>query len=554
MNFTINTSIIVLLGLIASSALYLANYFFFNYLKSIKNKIYLLVSVLLLGNIFVLHAQITFSKVFYDSLQSGIEARSAILLDDNGFVIVGKASYQKGLIMRMDSLGSIVWSKQIETLNNSGNIDFDDIIATKDSCFVIVGSVVASGNTLACCLKINRNGDTLWTRAIGINGFSISSASVQQTFDSGYILAGNVMYPTTKIFIAKLDSMGSYEWGITLTGGNNNICSSIKQTPDSGYVLTGYIENYPPYNPNAFIAKLSPEGSLTWAKKYNNTEDLCFGKDILIENNSFLCYFITGYKRTILKVDFEGDILWKKSYGEFSGNSVLSYSHLGLNKMYDGNYIFVNSSVDCSGDGTIIKIDSLGNIVWSHALFLSAFAAIESKDKGIVIAGNGPLCGVKTPTILIPQIGIIKTDSVGNGQNCVSGYDVSIVTYNLTDSIASFTSQQGMQEAIINFQFSSIPLVSYSGCVDFSGGIHEPDSHNEIFLSPNPSNGFFKINFSEKRHCKLSIYNNLSDRVYQSEVYTQQSEIDLTAQPKGLYFYQAIFSDNEYSTGRLIIE
>jgi plastocyanin len=70
-------------------------------------------------------------------------------------------------------------------------------------------------------------------------------------------------------------------------------------------------------------------------------------------------------------------------------------------------------------------------------------------------------------------------------------------------------------------------------------GIAENQLKENITVYPNPTNGKFQItyeNLSISKNYSLDVYNVNGERIYKSAITTQKSEIDLSNQPKGVYF------------------
>ena len=61
----------------------------------------------------------------------------------------------------------------------------------------------------------------------------------------------------------------------------------------------------------------------------------------------------------------------------------------------------------------------------------------------------------------------------------------------------------------------------------------------EISILPNPSSGFFVINSLEKIS-SIEITNLLGEKIYSSQINSEKAEIDLSKQPKGIYFIKII--------------
>ena len=88
-------------------------------------------------------------------------------------------------------------------------------------------------------IKTNANGNEEWSQTFSGN-YNQRSFSVQQTFDGGYIIAGEINYdqviPDAGLLI-KTNENGIEEWRQVFSYGS---LQSVKQTYDEGYVLTGY--------------------------------------------------------------------------------------------------------------------------------------------------------------------------------------------------------------------------------------------------------------------------------------------------------------------------
>lgn len=502
---------------------------------------YLSLSFLINQAIFVQGQKTTFSRVLYDIQQNGIIVNSLVRSFDNEYLLAGEFSFKKGIIIKVDSAGSVKWNKTFSTNPDIyPDVVFNCITSTNDSCFVIAGSASndAGNQTDAFCVKINFDGDTLWSKAINFNGIDhMYAVSVLQTNDSGYIMTGYTSEydpPSSRIFTAKLDKYGNLQWTNILTGGNvYSVGSSVKQTPDSGYVITGYLENYPPYTLRAFLLKLSPSGTFSWAKKYHLVTSVnCTGNDIMITDNGVLCYLNIGNNVALMKTDFSGNILWSKSYTQPSNNYALYNSIQKLHKTSDSNFVFVSG--DCWGSG-MTKIDSAGNIILGKSLLLTAVDVIESENKELFIVGN-PMCGVKQSQYLPSHIGIIRTDSLGNTQECVFPKNVVLFSDSIITTSISVTALSGGVANDAHPVISSLSIGSYSGCVDIPSGIDEANPVNDLLVFPNPVSTLINIK-TDNTENKLIRICDVYNRVI-LEIPTNESlnTMDVSSFTAGIYF------------------
>lgn len=489
-----------------------------------------------------LKAQNVFSEVIYDSLGS-TGAYSVALDFDNGFIIAGEAN-SGGMFLKIDSAGGLLWSKRI---NNGVSQSYNCIISTNDSSFVLAG-VVTDGMLVT---KIDANGDTLWNKIIIDSCYQVTS--VQQTMDSGYIISGIVssyFTPNSKIDVVKLDYMGNRQWSFIFTGGNNtNYGNSIKQTPDSGYILIGYVANYPPYDPNSFLMKLTSNGAVVWSKKYNHSPSTnCNGFGIEVTANGFLCFLAVNNGLVVMKTDYLGNILWSKAINNFGGGDMSK-----IHKITDNSFLISEGGFLGSA---LINVDSSGNVVWSKYLEIIEADAIASEDSGILIIGNGPLWGMRMLSTYNPQIGIIKTDSLGNSTNCVSSAMDFAIIDTLISANVSFVSTAG---GSINQYTYSINIPSFdleSGCVSRLSGINETNSENGITIFPNPTSDKINFSFSHvSKKAELSIVNILGEKVFFKKLTGDETKhFSITHNfPAGVY--TVVLQDkNDVYAKKLVIE
>ncbi|MFZ5434337.1 MAG: hypothetical protein ACOZB3_11280 [Calditrichota bacterium] len=126
---------------------------------------------------------------------TGIEVPYSLQITrDGGCIMAGKTnSFGAGefdvYVIRTDSLGDSLWAR---TYGESGNECAYDLQSTSDGGYIIAGDTDSrgAGQSDFYLIKIDSNGDTLWTRTYGGSGRD-QVPSVQQTADGGYFLAGS---------------------------------------------------------------------------------------------------------------------------------------------------------------------------------------------------------------------------------------------------------------------------------------------------------------------------------------------------------------------------
>ncbi len=86
-------------------------------------------------------------------------------------------------------------------------------------------------------------------------------------------------------------------------------------------------------------------------------------------------------------------------------------------------------------------------------------------------------------------------------------------------------------------------------------GINENLSNTFINLYPNPSKGIFTIELKDiNAKNVIEINNVLGEKVYFADISAEKTEIDLSSEMKGIYFYQIKSEKEIISAGKIIIE
>ena len=297
-----------------------------------------------------------------------------------------------------------------------------------------------------------------WQGTIGGYGYEYIY-SVNPTFDGGYILSGtsdssNTMCDKTEncmgdlnIWVVKTDSLGNVEWENTLQADNFWAGGIIQQTSDGNYMVIGAsnadISGDKTEDSRGltdlWLLKLDPLGNIIWQKTIGGSSqegsgrllELSDGYLILSATYSPISGEITegthgSFDSWLLKIDFSGNIIWQKTYG---GDLDDSFSF--ILPMEDGGYLLCGASdSSISGNKTensrglidywIIKIDSVGNILWQKTIGGSeddrASGIIKTTDGGYIIVGNSysPISGEKTVEGIYSEAWVIKIDAYGN--------------------------------------------------------------------------------------------------------------------------------------------
>ena len=209
-----------------------------------------------------------------------------IQTNDGGYICAGYSNSNngdvvnpemiiKGWILKIDSLGSVEWSKCYgDTIQNK----FFDIIATNDGGYFISGKKYISEFNVANLwfLKINEIGTVEWELEYGCYYEEINNFN--QLSDGSFIGVGQTADSLSHLFIGlvlKISESGVLDW---VQQGTNywGQYTSVEVVSDSSFVIGGYGNNDANNTQDFLLLKMSNEGNIIGEQYYGgiNTEKL----------------------------------------------------------------------------------------------------------------------------------------------------------------------------------------------------------------------------------------------------------------------------------------
>jgi hypothetical protein len=195
---------------------------------------------------------------------------------DGGYILAGyTASFGAGgdiFLIKTDANGNIIWAK---TYGGTYGDWASSVQQTSDGGYIVAGTTwsFGAGDYDIFLIKTDANGNLQWAKIYG-GTYWDEAFSVQQTFDGGYILAGYTLSFGAgyyDAFLVKMDANGNVQWANTYGGTGYEVASSVQQTFDSGYILAGYTLSSSTGYFDIFLIKTDANGNIIWAKTYGGT-------------------------------------------------------------------------------------------------------------------------------------------------------------------------------------------------------------------------------------------------------------------------------------------
>lgn len=457
-----------------------------------------------------------------DGYDSGCEV---IQTSDDGFLIAGTSgSFEEGmssqfLLVRTDADGLEIWRKtygaELADVANS-------MIETSDGNLVIAGfTETVNMSYQICVIKVNIEGDTLWSKQYGGSGWDLCNQAVA-TSDGGCALLGQTYsYGSGNgdFYFLRLDADGDTLWTRTYGGAGLESGESISLTDEGGYYLSGYTESFGAGKKDVYVVKTDDLGNVIWDGAYGWAEDeYAYGS---CTTNDGGIVVVGG---TFSNSPDEGDFMVYKLSAD--GDSIKARLEDGSTDEYyldvveddAGNLILVGYVEDSFWGKEDIRIFRVTSQLNFGGLAVSKGS--EENDRGVDIK--------------------ITSDN---------GYVMVGVTGGYLHRFDDVYLQK------MNEQGETGPLVPGVGVIELDGLGFEVQIGPNPFSTQTPT--LFIENFERLRTLidgpiSLRVYNPIGQEVYEKQVSVGQQNLDNLEIPAGVYLYQLGTSSQVLATGRLV--
>ena len=447
------------------------------------------------------------------------------------------------------------WGLSVQQTTDGGYIvgGYSDSFSSSDDIYLI---------------KTDSNGDTLWTRVLGSPTTTEQAGSIQQTADGGFIMVGGYLNGGYgDVYLLKTNSSGNIQWTkIYVNPNKSEGGASVKQTADGGYIIAGGSENN---GGDVYVIKTNSNGDSTWTKNYGGT-NVETGTSIQQTNDGG--YIVSGYTKSfgaglediyLVKTNSNGDTLWTKTYGGTANDA--GYS---VQQTFDGGYIIagVTYSFDTVPDAYLIKTNPNGDTTWTKIIYninsagAKAFSVWQTTDGGYAFAGQHGYNGQWANMYLV------KTNSNGDtlwtrsfggteyedGRCLQQTSDGGFIIVGLTDSYG------------IGFA-TNIYLVKTDSLGNTSGppvGVQEQENQLPVAAAvavyPNPFTTQATLVLPQEvdlnENPELRVYDMYGNETARVKITAQRALIQRDNLPAGMYFCKAIANETVIAAGKFVVQ
>ncbi|MGZ3774318.1 MAG: DUF7483 domain-containing protein [Pseudobdellovibrionaceae bacterium] len=330
-------------------------------------------------------------------------------------------------IIKFDSTGNISWQNSL-----SGN--------ASQSCGSVCVSVGASGNIYiggyatradaagyyALMYKLNSSGTMQWQTQY----FFGPNAKVRAIkFDSSenlYIAIQGSSGGGSNAYVAKFNSSGTMSWCNSITVPAADTYTSIYtqnslDIDSSGNIYCAITD----YSSRSALVKLDSTGAFQWSRSFGTN---LYGGNVAVDSSNNIYMATVDSKRTVVKYDPSGNVLWKKTIALNSDYALSQYDNGGLLTLGDKLYIYGTDS-DLAGSNTgypvIVKIKQDGTS-------MNGGAYVNMSDSALTITNN-PITAVANAGITFSA----SSYTLNTTSFAASSGTFSMHQFSITDQTAS---------------------------------------------------------------------------------------------------------------------
>ncbi len=488
---------------------------------------------------------------------------------------MGSTSIEWGECVTLDPFGNIYTTGYF-----TGTVDFDPDTGTS----YLTSS--SGGYYDIFIQKLDASGNFAWAKSMGgaINdyGFSIALDPVGNIYTSGSFQATADFNPdagvynlssagNNDIFISKLNPTGDFVWAKAMGGTSDDGAHTIALDPSGNIYVTGYFQGTADFDPDTTSFNLTSAGA----------EDMfifklgCTGQATIVGKVTYQLGNISSANILLLNADSTGQFLPTQTTSvDTGGNYAFSnipdgnYTiqvvpdtavyHANVMKTYYGNQFLWDSasviSAVCGGSYTAnISATYIAPLAPTGAR-IAGYILADANYTGKTTVQGDPIPGVdvsieQSPSGIIIASTQSKTDGSYIFTNVPQGTFRILTTipgYGLDSSrtvqITSNTDVITQQNYLVSD--STIYINGDSTVVTGNNPIIKTNN-SPARIFPNPNNGIFTLQLGETNSGLVTITDMLGKVVYKKQVKNKEG-IDLSNQPKGIYFISLVLNNLEF--------
>lgn len=213
------------------------------------------------------------------------------------------------------------------------------------------------------------------------------------------------LYSTTVLLFLffSLNAQVATEWQFVFGGSNYDRAKEVLELPD-GYLIGGvaYSDDYEMtgVDRGIFMIKVDFDGNIIWRKGYSGLGNAYGLSDMILTSDGGIVFVgiinIDSYDGWVCKIDAIGNIIWENYLGGSDGESLL-----GVLETTNGDLLLAGDARSNDGDVTnnwsgtnswVVMLSANGDKLWDRCYYEDDFnefeSAVETDDGTFLLLGN----------------------------------------------------------------------------------------------------------------------------------------------------------------------
>ncbi|CAN5743938.1 hypothetical protein BH11BAC7_BH11BAC7_18260 [soil metagenome] len=506
-----------------------------------------------------LAAQPLISKVYGPGSSWQSEPQCMVLAADSGYFMAGGKGNPNGggdgLIIRVNKNGDTLWTAGFGTPFPDG---LAGIVATSDGGCAAVGTFNLSFQqqqnvTKPVVARYNAAGQVQWIKSYNPPGYSGSASTILELPNGDLIVLGSLLSSSSNYdaFIFRINSQGNLIWSNKYTlSSDHEGYNRARICADGNILAVGTLGG--PSHPNAIalLTKIDPSGNVIWARRIVSPTSSLFGQDVALKADggcviTGLC--ATGQSYEVFAMGFNsiGDTTFTAHYGS-TVNSEWGHSIAPSRH----GFILCGSteSFSPSIDAWLLEIDTVGQLLWSRAYgdggWQEGWGAIQTPEGGFAVAAREE----GAPGAY--RFWFYKTDSAGVGGLCGEYPTATVQGFQPATSIVSTLNvvPAGVETVLNLPTWRGVP--TFNSCILTSV---EEENAAALTIFPNPAQDELRI-ANIANDAKVRVTDAMGKTVtLSSTINDRVILLNTSALAAGIYFVSVTNEDGELFSRKFVI-
>lgn len=451
-------------------------------------------------------------------------------------------------------------------------------IDTIDDGYIVMGNIAGSWcNTWL--LRLDANGDTIWTKTYGTDSIQFLTYDMSACADGGFILCGDyqqvITMPSMDSYVMKVDSAGNIVWfnryGVsTSEGGNKDYAERVVEL-SNGKLATAGIAKHLYTDSTGIVGTSFFQGYVCVFDSMGNeirgrSLGLCYEHDtIFIWQHRYVITDMKTVGNRIFVVFLKSD----ETTSQFDGMYITCFNE-NLDTLFTSSLGFSNIATQIEksnngnlficGDNFLTKMDTLGNILWQTFPSLIYVTDLVSLPNGNIQVLSGlsyfSQWGNAYPYSQLATSGTVLLSEIsGNGILMNTDTLISVTpawhtgALDFTPTIDnSFAFAGGFSQELWVVKLDSANVLP----VDIQGNI--PYSSFKVYPNPAKNLLFIEGLQGESKIQILAIDGKLIKEINSNDNFLSKRSIDVKALSPGLYILNITTENGRFESMKFVVE